>query len=221
MSERQARTFALFRGTRWPRVAFLLVLVLALMWLLGWLLARGLIVHSEPSRAEALMVLSGSSNYVERTRGAAELFRQGKAPLIVVTNDNLRGGWSSAEQRNPFFFEREVDELRAAGVGADRIVVLELPVTSTFEEATLLRQYAVSHNLRSVIVVTSAYHSRRALSTMRHVFDGSGIAIGIEPVATGQESPGPATWWLHRRGWREVASEYGKLIYYRVHYGVR
>jgi uncharacterized SAM-binding protein YcdF (DUF218 family) len=174
-------------------------------------------VYAEPSRADALVVMSGSANYIERTRWAAQLFREGRAPMVLVTNDDLRGGWSSSEQRNPYFFEREVDELHAAGVPSDKIVVIREPVSSTYEEATMLQRHAVSNSLRSLVVVTSAYHSRRALWSMRRAFEGSGIEIGIDPVAPDQTSK-PANWWLRKRGWREVPSEYVKLVYYWVKY---
>ncbi|MDT7605003.1 MAG: hypothetical protein QOF61_3000, partial [Acidobacteriota bacterium] len=36
--------------------------------------------------------------------------------------------------------------------------------------------------------------------------------------ATGGESPAPYGWWLTARGWREVAGEYVKLVYYWTHY---
>jgi uncharacterized SAM-binding protein YcdF (DUF218 family) len=68
------------------------------------------------------------------------------------------------------------------------------------------------------LVVTSAYHSRRALWIFRKVFSGTGIDIGLTAVAPGEQTPSPATWWLQLRGWRTVASEYPKLIYYWLHY---
>jgi uncharacterized SAM-binding protein YcdF (DUF218 family) len=72
--------------------------------------------------------------------------------------------------------------------------------------------------LRSLIVVTSPYHSRRALWSLRKVFAGSGVEVGIDPVAPGGQSPAPYMWWTTRRGWREVAGEYAKLVYYHAHY---
>lgn len=203
----------------WPRTAVFLASGLLLLWFLAWSLAQGLIVRSEPSRADAIIVLSGSTYYRERVRWAAQLFRQGRAPLLVITNDNEVGGWSSSEQRNPFFFEREVSDLRAAGVPSDNIIVLPEPVTNTYEEAQVIRQFAQSRGVRALLIVTSAYHSRRALWTMRRVFEGTETEIGIEPVPPGEDSPLPATWWLHRRGWKAVAAEALKLIYYRIYYG--
>ena len=200
------------RATRWALVGLL-------VWpLLAWLAAQALIVRVPLAHADALVVLSGSSAYVERTQRAAELWHAGRAPQIILTNDNELSGWSSAEQRNPLFVEREVAELKQAGVAAERIIVLSQPVASTYDEAVALRAYAAAHNLRSLQVVTSAYHSRRAWWALRRVFGASGIELGIEAVTPGEQTPRPLLWWLSARGWRAVAGEYLKFAYYLVQY---
>jgi uncharacterized SAM-binding protein YcdF (DUF218 family) len=205
------------RSGGWAR----LVLGLVLLWPpLTWAAARALVVRADLPHADALVVLAGSSAYVERTQLAAQLFKEGRAPVVLLTNDNEQGGWSSAEQRNPFFVERAIAELVAAGVPRPAIEVLPQPVASTYDEARALRNYAAARNLRALLVVTSAYHSRRALWTLRRVFRDSGVSVGLEPVAPGAQTPGPAAWWLHPRGWRSVAGEYVKLIYYRVRYNL-
>lgn len=207
-------------GRRVWRLLRALVLSLSLWCLLAWGAAEALISRRELQRADALVVLGGSAAYVERTRFAAELFRQGRAPRIILTNDNLRGGWSQSEQRNPFFYERAAEELRRAGVPAEKIEVLPEAVTTTYDEAALLRDYAASRDLKTLLVVTSAYHTRRACWTFSRVFRQSTIAFGLDAPAAdgGGQSPSPATWWLHARGWRAVALEYPKLVYYRLRY---
>lgn len=185
---------------------------------MAWAAARALITESPLAHADALLVLSGSSEYVERTRHAAQLFNEGRAAKIILTNDNERGGWSYEEQRNPLFVERERDELKRAGIPPDKIEILARPVSSTYDEAVLLREYALANNLRSVLVVTSAYHSRRALWTLRHVLGGSGVEVGLDSVATGQQTPAPILWWLYPSGWEAVAAEYPKFIYYWLRY---
>jgi uncharacterized SAM-binding protein YcdF (DUF218 family) len=188
----------------------------------AWAAAQFLIVRTEGNgRADALVVLGSSSAYVERTRWAAQLFQAGNAPKVVLTNDNERSGWSSKEQRNPPFVELAVAQLQRAGVPADKIEVLPQPVSSTHDEAVLLRRYFEEHQIRSLVFVTSAYHSRRALWTLRRVFGGSNIEIEMNPATTGDfdwQSPPSLTWWWKRRGWRSVALEYPKLIYYWLHY---
>jgi len=171
-------------------------------------------VNSPLPRADAVAVLSGAAAYKERTAYAAELFRAGRAPRIVLTNDNYKGGWSPVEERNPFYYELETAELIRMGVPKERIVVILEPVDGTYEEARVLRRHAESNGLKSMLVVTSAYHSRRAWWTLRKVFSGADLSLGLESVPPGRQTPTPGFWWLQVRGWKEVPPEYLKLAYY-------
>lgn len=200
------------------RRLFLVALVFGIWVLVAWLAARFLIVNTPLHNADAIVVMSGSAVYWERTTRAAEYYRQGLSTRVLLTNDNLRGEWSSAEQRNPFFYERSRNNLLRLGVPPDRIEVVPQPVTNTYDEAQALREFAVAHGLRSLLVVTSAYHSRRALWTLDRVFAGTGIEIGLQTIESGEQTPPPVTWWLHWRGWRMVVGEYVKNVYYRIEY---
>lgn len=185
---------------------------------LAWAAARLLIVRSEMDHTDAIVVLSGSATLAERTEHAAKLFNAGHGSAIVLTNDNERGSWSQTEQRNPFYVESASERLQSLGVSPASIEIIWQPGSGTYDEALLVREYAQTHGLRSLLIVTSAYHSRRAFWTFRRVFEGSGIQLGISPVATGQQTPAPVNWWLHRRGWRMVPVEYLKMVYYRFRF---
>ena len=190
-----------------------------LVWpMVAWVAATLLITEAPLANADAIVILGGSANYKERTREAAKLLLEGRSPRLLITNDNMRGPWSSAEQRNLYFYERSLEEIRNAGVPGNSVNVLMKPVAGTQEEAELVRQYAEEHRLHSVLIVTSAYHSRRALWVFSRVFRDTGIRIGLISVKPGDESPRPATWWLSRRGWRLVPTEYVKMVYYVVKY---
>jgi uncharacterized SAM-binding protein YcdF (DUF218 family) len=180
----------------------------------GWGLAHALIVKSELAPADAIVVLSGSSTYRERADWAAKLYREGRAPLIILTDDKLISGWNGREERNPYFYELALKELRDRGVPADRVVVISEPALGTYYESLNVREYATSHNLKRLLIVTSAYHSRRALWSMRHACERSGIEIGIEGPAPGWQTPSAWLWWTRRWGWKVVAGEYVKLVYY-------
>ena len=196
------------------------LLVLVLVWgVLAWVAARALVVNAPLASADAIVVMSGSSTYVERTQKAAEFYRQGRAPLVVLTNDDTRGGWSSAQQRNPYFVERARDELIKQGVPVEKIRVAPGIASSTHDESMLLKDYAVQQRFRSILVVTSAYHSRRALRSLRQSFAGTNTIIGLEPVPAGSQTPESTLWWLHPDGWRSVGGEYVKLLYYWLRYG--
>lgn len=188
-------------------------------WSLGaWAAAGLLVVREELPRADALAVLAGSATHVERARRAAALYREGRAPRVVLTNDGLSGGYSAADDRNPLFVELAARELRAAGVPDAAVEVVPGAVTSTHDEAVRLRAHAEARGYRSLLVVTSAFQSRRALWTFRRVFEGGGVRVGLEPVEPGLQSPRAYVWWLHPLGWRLVPGEYAKLAYYRLRY---
>lgn len=196
-----------------------IVLAFLAVWLpVSWIAARALIVNVRLERADGVVVLSGSSTYIERARWAAMIFHQGRAPKIVLTSDRLQSGYSLSQDRNPFFVELAVEELRRAGVPADKIEVIPTPAGNTYDEANLLRDYATEHDLRALLIVTSPYHTRRALRTFERAFRGRPTRIGVESPPPGLQSPSPMTWWLHPLGWKLVPGEYLKLIYYAWRY---
>ncbi len=192
------------------------VAVLALLPALAWGAARLLVVRAPVAHADIIVMMSGSATFHERARHAAQLYNQGVAPKIILTNDNLQSGWSEKEQRNPFYYERAKVELIQLGVPEQNIEVLMDPILGTYHEACLIKVYAESHNIKSIVVVTSGYHSRRALFTFRKVFSDTETEIGIDPVAAGIDTPSPATWWYKSFGWQVVGEEYGKLLCYRL-----
>jgi uncharacterized SAM-binding protein YcdF (DUF218 family) len=184
----------------------------------AWAGAKFLIAEARLDKADAIVVLGGSATYKERTHEAARLLFEGRSQLILITNDNQRGPWSSADQRNLYFYERSFEALEKSGVPSQNIEVLATPVTSTYEEAQVVKEYAQQRGLHSILIVTSAYHSRRALWVFSKVFRDTGISIGLTSVPPGQQTPPAATWWLSVRGWKLVPVEYVKMVYYVINY---
>jgi uncharacterized SAM-binding protein YcdF (DUF218 family) len=196
-----------------------IALAAAGLWcVVAWVAARALIVDAPLARADALVILSGAPVYRERLLHGAELFAAGHSAKVVLTNDGGRGSWSRTLQRNPLMSERGLLQLGQAGVPATSIDVISDRVRSTYDEAVAVRQYAIEHNLKSVLVVTSQYHSRRALWTFRRVLGDAHIAVGISPAPPAPGTPTTGNWWWQFQGWDMVAGEYVKLAYYRFQY---
>jgi uncharacterized SAM-binding protein YcdF (DUF218 family) len=208
------------------------ILKIGLLAIVAWTVAaafapRMLVVNAPLASADAIVVLSGSSAYLERTQKAAQLYREGRAPRVLLTDDHTRGGWNSAQQRNPFFVERAMEELVKAGVPQDRIEIVPGFAGSTRDEALILKERAIDEvhvdhfvrypKLNSILVVTSAYHSRRALRTLQQAFAGTDVTVGMDP-STNDSFAASAFWWLRPQGWRTVGGEYVKLIYYWFKY---
>lgn len=180
----------------------------------AWAAAEYLIVHEPIEKSDAIVILSGSATFRERAQHAGALFNAGRANKIVLTNDNLKSGWSQVAQRNPYYHELAIEELRRAGVPDENIQVMMVPILGTHDEALKLKEYCEKQSLNSILVVTSAYHSRRALWTFRKVFSNTHKKVGMDPAAAGIETPPTATWWLHRFGWDLVPKEYVKIVGY-------
>jgi uncharacterized SAM-binding protein YcdF (DUF218 family) len=195
---------AVFGAVAWP--------------LFAWVAAQLLIVEAEVLAPDAIVVLSGSSTYIERADWAAKLYSRNRAPLIILTDDKIISGWDRIEERNPFFYELSAREMQKRGVPAERIAVVSEPALGTYYESLNVCEYATTHKFRKLLVVTSAYHSRRALWSMRHACERSQIEIGVSAPDPGWQTPSPWKWWMGRWGWKVVGVEYVKLIYYWIRY---
>lgn len=212
------RIFIRTKAARRRRFLLIALLVFIASPFVAWFAARVLIVKAELPSADAIVVLSGSSTYIERANWAAKLYREGRAPLIVLTDDGLIGGWDNGEDRNPHYYEMSARRLQQQGVPADRIQLAPGVALGTYEESVLVRDYASARNLKRVLVVTSGYHSRRALWSMRRACEGSGIQVGIDSAPPGWQTPSPWLWWSRRWGWKVVGGEYVKMVYYWTKY---
>jgi uncharacterized SAM-binding protein YcdF (DUF218 family) len=201
------------------RRLLLTAVLCAVIWpMLAWVGAQLPIVKSDLAFADAIVVFSGSSTYIERADWAARLYREGLAPVVVLTDDKLLSGWNAAEDRNPYFYEMAAKELQERGVPAEKLRVVSEAALGTYDESVNVCQFATSHQLKKLLIVTSAYHSRRALWSMRHACAGTGIETGVNGPPPGWQTPAPSLWWLRRWGWRVVAGEYVKMTYYWMRY---
>lgn len=206
------------KGSR--KFKFLVGFVFAIVaWIfLAALLAESLIVEKPLERADVILVLGGSLVYLERTDEAAEIYRQAVAGKIVLTDDGERTGWSRDERRNVPYVELAHRNLIARGVSAENIEIVKPPGSGTIYEARAFVEKSRRENWKRILIVTSAYHTRRALRTFERVFAGENVEIGIAAPPAGRQTPPPFYWWLTTRGWNVVAGEYVKSFYYRMYY---
>jgi len=108
-------------------------------------------VDSGRVSADVIVVLGGGQH--ERPLRAAELFQQRAAPRILISG----AGDDEINRRI----------LIRAGV-PDAVIEIESHSATTRENAEAALKLLRAKNVRSVILVTSWYHSRRALMTFEH-----------------------------------------------------
>ena len=180
------------------KILFAACLLLALLAACLWLLPQQfLTVDSGPVTADIMVVLGGGD--LERPQRAAELFKQGEAPKILVSGFGDDISNEHALERN--------------GVPKTDII-LESKSRTTRENAEfsipLLRQMGAHR----VIIVTSWYHSRRALACFEHY--APDIRFYSRPSFFGY----PRTDSNRKYVKDYIKSEYVKLLGYWVCYGV-
>ena len=182
--------------------------------------ADELVANRPLEKADAIIVLSGSSEYIDRTHEASDAFKKGIAPKILLTNDGQQGGWSEQEKRNPYFVERAFAELVNQGVPDKSIEILPNFVHGTDDEANLVVLIAVEKKLNSIVLVTSPYHSRRALWTFQRAVkkNSAALTIGVITPSENYRYPTRLNWWMSLYGWRSVGMEYVKFAYYWLFY---
>jgi uncharacterized SAM-binding protein YcdF (DUF218 family) len=196
-------------------VVVLAALGAALLCVLGIWAARdagtALVAHVELERPDAIVSLA--SHEWERLPATAALARKNPWAQVLLTAP------MSVNEFNCHDCYHRIDRLVAAGVEEDRIVILPRRVFRTRDEAEAVREWAGSHGLRSVMVVTSAYHTRRALDTFRNMLAGTGIAVGVHPAGLSDVEPG--RWWRHKYDRWYVGYEWRARVYYLIRFGVR
>jgi uncharacterized SAM-binding protein YcdF (DUF218 family) len=170
------------------------------------------------SKADAIFVLAGT--LAERPLEAADLFREGYAPRIVVTRAELEQAVFHLERQGidivtEFDLNKEI--LLRVGVPEDALVTPAFVHDNTAEEARTLRELVDRHAWRSVIVVSSKYHLRRSGIAMRRALEGTDVEIILR--GSRYDEATPEEWWKRRRDIRWLASELPKLLAYALGVG--
>lgn len=156
-----------------------------------------LCVDSGPVQADVLVVLGGGSR--DRPERAAELFKERIAPRILVSGL----GDCTIYRRS----------LIQAGVPSHAIQMEDRSRT-TKENAILAVDLLRHEGMHRVIIVTSWYHSRRAMACFEHY--GPEIKFYSRPSYFANTRP---DWGRHDLSHR-IYLEYPKLLGYWMCYGV-
>jgi uncharacterized SAM-binding protein YcdF (DUF218 family) len=185
---------------RWRRslgkiLAGLLVLIVA-VGAVAWIFPHQLLtVDSGPAKADAMVLIGGA--WLERPKRAAELFKQKEAPKVLVSG------------KGECDFDKRMLETNGVPAAA---ILLECQSRTTRENAEFSIPMLRAMGAKRVIIVTSWYHSRRALACFEH----------FAPDITFYSRPSYFAWL--RGEWRrdriEIKTEYLKLLGYWMCYGV-
>ena len=176
---------------------------------MAWWLAEPLRITEGLRPADAIVVFAGGvgesgkagSGVQERVGRAVQLYRDGLAPAIVFSSGYV-------------FALREAEVMKAIavanGVPADA-VFLEEAAASTYQNVTHSKRILDGHGWTRVLLVSSPYHMRRALSTWRKV----------APEVSVIPAPADSQFYVHETGAsleqiRGLLHEYVALLVYKL-----
>ncbi len=180
------------------RLAFVFFTLLVLLGVAAFLFPQKcLCVDDGPVKADVVVVLGGGSH--DRPERAAELFKEHAAPRILVSGL----GDCTIYRR----------ALMAAGVPS-RAIQMEDQSRTSKENAIFTVKLLRAQRAHHVILVTSWYHSRRALACFEHY--GPELQFYSRPSYLGYAR---ADWSRNKLAHR-IYLEYFKLLGYWMCYGV-
>jgi len=153
---------------------------------------------SGPVKGDVIVVLGGG--WSERAGRAVELFQEGAAPRIIVSGEDD--------------CEAKRLSLVQSGVPQD-VVEMECKARSTRENALFTAPMLRKAGAHRVILVTTWYHSRRALACFRH------YAPDMEFYSRPSLYASKRTDWKHKAVAPFIRNELVKLPGYWLCYGVK
>lgn len=152
-----------------------------------------------PHQADIVLVLGGDFNG-KRITTAARLVRDGYAPQVLVSGPYGIYGYFESELAIPFA-EKE-------GFPASYFTPLPHHADSTKEEAQATIPELRRRGAKTVLLVTSDYHTRRA----GRIFRAAAPDLTFYVVAAPDQDFSPHGWWHTRPGRKVFATEAMKTV---------
>lgn len=180
-------------------------------------LGEYLIVEHKPQKADLIVCLGGRG--VENALAAIDAYKKGLAPYIFRAKELKPDGLDYLKKTvktYPTNFDLFTMIVDGFGIPEKVILSSEDRVGSTISEARLVRKLVLDRGFKSLIVITTLTHSRRAWLTFKKVFKDYDIRIISLP--SHYQLYNPKDWWTKRKYTKALIIEYQKLIYYKIAY---
>ncbi len=180
-------------------------------------LGEYLIVEHETQKADLIVCLGGKN--VENALAVVDAYKKGLAPYIFRAKELKPDSLDYLKRRvknYPTNFDLFTRIIEGFEIPEEAILSSEERVGSTIDEARLVRKFVLDRGFKSLILITSLTHSRRAWLTFKEVFKDDDIRIISLP--SHYQLFNPKDWWTKRKYTKELIIEYQKLIYYTIAY---
>ena len=152
-------------------------------------------------KSDLILVLDGDDTGSRYEMGLA-LLRAGFGSRLIV---NARADSSVFGHTRAQLAEEFVD--RTAGADRPRVQICRVTENATAAEAHHLSTCLGEQSPKSILLVTSQYHSRRALLTFRRFLPQYSWSVAYQP----DPSQFGTAWWKHREWAKTTLVEWQKL----------
>ncbi len=179
------------------------VLVLVLILIAVASQAARVLWVDDPQKSDAIVVLAGEAS--SRPARGLELLRHGMAPRM----------WIDVVNRDRMFDQSLVaiaEKYAAALPEANEVKVCALTGLSTAAEAVDVKRCLQPFPIHRVLIVTSGFHTRRALSIFRHRLPEYQFSI----AAVHDPSQYGTAWWTNREWAKATFDEWTKFVWWEV-----
>jgi hypothetical protein len=199
--------------TTWTfRLALLVLLVLLGSVTRGFWVSRigqSLVCTEEIAPSDVILVENFDPHYLVFERAAA-LHKAGLAARVLVPTDASQ----DSEQADPV--SQGITEVmaRIARLQAPELLPIHISEPISLNAAYQIRDFLTTEHLRSVLIVTDGFRSKRSSLVYHAVLEPAGIKVGCTPVF-GQATP--QNWTKTWHGIQEVIEQFLKLQYYRFY----
>jgi len=161
-------------------------------------LARFLTLSQQPEPADLILVLGGNF-WGPRTLLGAELGARGYAPRVMI---------SGPPYRNQPESDLAIGFLEEKGYRKELFISFPISGKSTIEEVIAVCPELKRLGAHRILIVTSAYHSRRANVVFRLFCPG----LKLRSIAATDPQFDAERWWKNERYRRIFFSEWTKLL---------
>ena len=161
------------------------------------------LIINRPQHADTIVVLAGETD--RRPALGLQLLQQGYAPRMVLDVPANAKIYDETMLQISQQYIRELPQ-------AQSVIICPIYGLSTKAESQDVSQCLKTLGVHSMLVVTSDYHTRRALSTFHHELPGMQISVA---AATDPQQFG-GSWWKHRQWAKLNFDEWLRLVWWQA-----
>ncbi len=171
-----------------------------------------LVKESTPGHADVMVMLMGS--IPNRVLQVADLYERGISGKVLMVEESI-GDYQSLEDRGVRVTSNSTRAMRALvelGIPKDSIVILPGNSVSTQMEAVKVKEFLASNSgIKSVLIVSSASHMRRASLIFTNAFKQLEDPVEVHCSPSSYSRFNGTRWWRNREDIQDVMMEYVKL----------